>query len=710
MGPTATASEIANGLATKINSLALDYVEASVDSQNRVVVTHLLGGDIKFTSNAMSTESVSTIFPVTVSNNLYDYIPLSPIVVASVTSSTTPGSENILTTTTIGASGVYVGMSVTGTNVAAGTVVTDIALDAGTYTITISENATQAGSFTATFSGYTQLATLWTSVNDSNNGLVPASSTAPTTVTADGALWYNDVIDEVDLMVHDGTKWIGYRNASFDGSGITGKTDVNGPIISATRPTAQSEINPITSSSALVTGDIWISTADIENYPLIYRYNAGLESWELIDNTDQTTEYGVVFGDARWTATGVQTNEYTGAPSSIVDLLTSDYVDFDAPDPALYPQGMLLWNLRRSGFNVKRFARDYVDVLGTNERMNDESQTNYYPHRWVSFSPNQSTGAGSFGRKAQRSVVIQALQATVNSNQDIRDEESKVFNLIACPGYPELMSEMIGLNYDRGLTAFVVGDAPARLAPDSTSLSNWGNNVNRAVENGDEGLVSYDEYLGVFYPWGYSSDNLGNDIVVPPSHMALRTIILSDNVSYPWFAPAGTRRGGITNASSAGYITSEGEFRAVAFNTGQRDTLRSIKVNPITFINGTGYVIFDQMTRARNASALDHINVARLIVYLRRQLAQVAKPFLFEPNDKITRDEFKGAVDSLLLELVGQRALYDFVTVCDKSNNTPARIDRNELFCDVALAPTKSIDFIYLPIRIKNTGEIGKVT
>jgi phage tail sheath protein FI len=189
--------------------------------------------------------------------------------------------------------------------------------------------------------------------------------------------------------------------------------------------------------------------------------------------------------------------------------------------------------------------------------------------------------------------------------------------------------------------------------------------------------------------------------------MMLRTIALSDNVSYPWFAPAGTRRGGITNATAVGYIDAEGEFTAVALNNGQRDTLYDVKVNPITFLTGVGLVNYGQKTRARNASALDRINVARLVIYLRRQLSVLAKPYIFEPNDKITRDEIKNAVESLMLELVGQRALYDYIVVCDESNNTPSRIDRNELYVDVAIEPVKAVEFIYIPLRLKNTGEIA---
>ena len=560
------------------------------------------------------------------------------------------------------------------------------------------------------------IATLWTALTDDNTGgFATASDTELTNIPADGKLWYNSITDDVDILVHNGHTWVGYQyhgdgTLTFDSPWYaTGDdaTDPAGPIVSSTQPTKQSD------GTALADGDLWIDTSDVENYPVIYRYQNFPKKWILVDKADQTTEDGILFHDARWNATGKDMD-----PSSIADLLTSDFIDFDAPDPALYPKGMLLFNLRRSGFNVKRFVQNYVDITARNVRYNNEYMGStgtpgdngyvaaYYPHTWVSEAANQEDGSGTFGHKAQRKVVVQALQALVNSNQEIRDEESRIFNLIATPGYPELITEMVTLNYDRGITAFVVGDTPARLAADATTLSNWGTNQLSALEDNDYGLVTNDEYLGVFYPWGYTSDNIGNNIAVPPSHMILRTIALNDQVAYPWFAPAGTRRGSITNASSVGYITSEGEFQSVALNTGQRDTLASIKVNPITFLAGSGLVNYAQYTRAKNASSLDRINVARLVIYLRRQFAQLAKPYLFEPNDTQTRNEIKQAAESLLLELVGQRAIYDYVVVCDTSNNTPARIDRNELYLDVAIEPAKSVEFIYIPLRLKNTGEI----
>ena len=529
------------------------------------------------------------------------------------------------------------------------------------------------------------VASLWTAGVD-GSGFAFNAPTAPTSSPADQTLWYNSVIEDVDIMINNGTAWVGYLQYA-----ATSGTNPAGPFIGASAPTA-----------GLQNNDLWIDDSDLENYPKIYRYSSVISNWILIDNTDHTTENGIIFADARWATAGDMS-----APSSIVQLLNSDYLDPDAPSAALYPKGTLLWNLRRSGFNVKKYVKNYINRLTANHNYGDESMFNYFPDRWVSDAANNiSTHVGTFGRKAQRAVVIQAIEALIANNQQIRDEDSRVFNLIACPGYPEVLSSMKGLNYDRGLTAFIVGDSPARLTPDATSLNNWAANVNNAIVTSEAGLVDTDPYMAVFYPWGLTTDSLGNYAVVPPSHMMLRTIALSDNVSYPWFAPAGTRRGIITNAGSVGYINSQGEYLSVALNTGQRDTLSINHVNPITYITGTGLVNFGQYTRQLTSTALDRINVARLVVYLRRQLDQIAKSYLFEPNDTITRNEIKGQIESFLLELMGQRALYDFIVVCDTTNNTPTTIDASELHVDIAIEPVKAVEFIYIPLRIKNTGSI----
>ena len=553
-----------------------------------------------------------------------------------------------------------------------------------------------------------------------------ASTSAPSNEPADGTLWYDTSSDEADILSHNGTTWIGYATAYST-------TDPNGPQFSATAPTTQSDGTP------LVTNDLWIDTSDLENYPKLYKYNtaATLSStnttnsvavttsgaaWELVDKADQTTEDGILFADARWhtsTEKGADGNTQAGTASTIKDLLTDGFLDPDAPDPTLYPQGIMLWNTRRSGYNIKEYNNNHITTakypgsgssgLGNIRYNSNESVSGYYPDRWVTKSGNNADGSGCFGRKAQRKVVVQQLKSEIDTNQAIR-EDQRGYNVIACPGYPEVISNMINLNTDRNNTAFVIGDSPLRLAGTATAISNWANNTAAALDNGEDGLVSSSDYLGVFYPSGLTTDNGGKSIVVPPSHMMLRTIANNDNVAFPWFAPAGTRRGVVDNATSVGYIdASTGEFQTISLTESVRDSMYDVQVNPITFFSGSGIVNFGNLTKTASASALDRINVSRLAIYLRTQLDAIAKPFIFEPNDELTRNEIKQAIESFMLELVGQRALYDYLVVCDDTNNTPTRIDRNELYVDIAVEPVKSVEFIYIPLRIKNTGEIAKL-
>jgi hypothetical protein len=528
-----------------------------------------------------------------------------------------------------------------------------------------------------------------------------AQANAPTSTPEDGTLWFNNTVDEVDILVNDGNgNWRGYRN-------VFPLTDKNGPIIASLEPTTQSD------GGSLATGDIWISTANMERYGKdIYVYNAAAGMWVEQDTTDQTSPSGWLFGDARWADSG-----QSELPTTIKKLLVNDYVDSDTPDPALYPKGMRLWNTRRSGFNVKKYIKGYININannGANPRYTIDGpdvmngQDPYMTDKWVSQNNLNEDGSGRFGRWAQRGFVVAALKATLDTNQGVRDTDTVIFNLMATPGYPEAIQNMIALNTDRGQTAFVVGDTPFRLEPTGTSLAAWGNNTALALDNNDDGGISYDSYMAMFYPSGYTSDNAGNNIVVPPSHMMLRTIVNSDAKSYPWFAPAGLRRGGVDNATSVGYINAlTSEFQTVSLHQGLRDVLAGVKINPIATLPGAGIVNFGQYTRQALSSSLDRINVARLVAFLRYQLGILAKPYLFEPNDAQTRREMKAAADSLLLELVGQRALYDFVVVCDTSNNTPARIDRSELWLDIAIEPVKAVEFIYIPLRIKKTGAIA---
>jgi hypothetical protein len=267
---------------------------------------------------------------------------------------------------------------------------------------------------------------------------------------------------------------------------------------------------------------------------------------------------------------------------------------------------------------------------------------------------------------------------------------------------------MVVLNADRGETGYIIGDTPLGLADSATEIQAWANNTAGATSTGEKGLVTRNTYLGLFYPSGLTNDLSGNEVVVPASHMMLRTFLRNDNIAFPWLAAAGTRRGNIDNALNIGYLNrTTDEFVPIKTRIGIRDVLYTNQINPMVFFTGVGLLNYGNKNSFDSTSALDRTNVARLVNYLRRQLTIAARPFVFEPNDSVTRQSITGVVQTLLVDLVAKRGIYDYLVVCDESNNTPARIDRNELWIDVAIEPVKAAEFIYIPVRILNTGEIG---
>jgi hypothetical protein len=578
----------------------------------------------------------------------------------------------------------------------------DIALQNGTG------NPITAAGFTTAIEGVKAApvgVTLSNFTNSSVGFTYTPSGTAPDQDPADGRLWYYSTTNQVDIMIQNNGAWLGYQNVTNDVRGYNlSDTNPTGPIISATEPIEQ------TDATALEYGDLWIDTSDLENYPLIKRWENvdGVDQWVTLDNTDQTTENGILFADARWAPNGT-TDPITDAIPTIASLLTSNYLDLDAPDPGLYPQGMLLFNTRRSGFNVKSFQVDYLSAANFST-IPTWIPTQAYPavsNAWVTASGNKQDGSPYMGRQAQRALIVQALKGGIDTSTDAR-EEQRQYNLISCPQYPELIPNMIELNNDRNNTAFVIGDTPLRLAPTSDAITAWATNGNGSGISTNDGLAANDVYAGVFYPSCQTTDLGGSPVVQPPSHMMIRTVIRNDEVAFPWLAPAGTRRGVIDNAERIGYINAvTGEFESLGVRQGLRDVLYELDINPITFVPGIGITNFGNKTLTANTTALDRINVARLVAFIRARLQEIAQTFLFEPNDQITRNEIKNAVDSLMIDLVNKRGIYDYLVVCDLTNNTPARIDRNELYVDIAIEPVKAVEFIYIPLRIKNTGEIS---
>ena len=168
----------------------------------------------------------------------------------------------------------------------------------------------------------------------------------------------------------------------------------------------------------------------------------------------------------------------------------------------------------------------------------------------------------------------------------------------------------------------------------------------------------------------------------------------NDLVNFPWFSPAGTARGAILNAVKLAYNPSKV----------QRDRLYSNRINPVIFSAGDGIVLFGDKTGFAKSSAFDRINVRRLFIYLEQAIASAARDQLFEFNDEITRTNFVNIVEPFLRDVQSKRGIFDYVVVCDETNNTAAVIDNNEFVADIFIKPNRSINFIGLTFVATRTG------
>jgi len=694
------------------NNASIPYTTASINSQGAIVITHVLGGIIYINPSITTGNLAQDAGFIAGNDNVKTRLIDRFIASVAQTSSSGIGSgfaanigvlignyfvdSSAITNQgedyVVGDTITIAGTSLNGTSPANDLVIRVASVDVGGEVLSVAYvSGTPADQVAILLTPWTQ-----PSVD------ILAQATTPTAIPANGTNWFYSVVDQVDIMVNYNGAWRGYKNQNYDSNGFptptgTNATDATGPIVSASEPEVQ------TDGTALVYGDLWIDTSDLDNYPVINRWQTvnGTDKWVRVDNTNQTDPNGVLFADARWATNGT-TNVITDSTPTITSMLTSNFTDLDVPNSSLYPVGMLLFNTRRSGYNVKEFRKNYFN--------NDSFPDQVLPTEkdaWVSVSGLQSTGAPFMGRKAQRAMVVKALRASIDTNSAIRDEDN-FFNLIAAPNYPELQPNMITLNADRGETGFIVGDTPLRLSDDATDIQAWATNAAGATTTGEDGLVTRNSYLGLFYPSGITNDLSGNQVVVPASHMMLRTLLRNDAVAYPWFAPAGTRRGIIDNATAIGYIDARtGEFQTTRTRVGIRDVCYTNQINPLVFFTGNGLLNYGNKSSFDSQSALDRINVARLVAYIRRQLTIAARPFVFEPNDQITRQQITSVIQTLFVDLVAKRGIYDYIVVCDESNNTPARIDRNELWVDIAIEPVKAAEFIYIPVRVLNTGELS---
>jgi len=267
----------------------------------------------------------------------------------------------------------------------------------------------------------------------------------------------------------------------------------------------------------------------------------------------------------------------------------------------------------------------------------------------------------------------------------LENKDDYQFNVIVAPGivnsaHSSTVNSLVSLAESRGDCIYIVDT----LADAASSPSD-------AVSQAD-GLNS--SYAATYFPYVQVATETGKNQFVPPSVVIPGVYAANDNSSAPWFAPAGLVRGGIP-----GVIQAERKLTKT-----QRDTLYDANVNPIATFPGTGIAVFGQKTLQKKATALDRINVRRLLIELKKFFGDQARNLVFEQNTIATRNRFLSAVNPYLESVVQRQGLYAFRVVMDDSNNTADVIDRNQLVGQVFIQPAKTAEFIVLDFTIEPTG------
>ena len=202
-------------------------------------------------------------------------------------------------------------------------------------------------------------------------------------------------------------------------------------------------------------------------------------------------------------------------------------------------------------------------------------------------------------------------------------------------------------------------------------------------------------YASMYWPWLRTIDpDSGENVWVPASTMMGGVFAFNDSASEPWFAPAGINRGGLGTVIQA-------ERKLSATN---RDDLYQANINPIASFPGTGVVVYGQKTLQKQASALDRVNVRRLLIELKGYISQIGQNLVFEQNTAATRNNFLAQVNPYLESVQSRQGLYAFKVIMDESNNTPDVIDRNQLIGQIYIQPTRTAEFIYLDFNLQPTG------
>ena len=307
----------------------------------------------------------------------------------------------------------------------------------------------------------------------------------------------------------------------------------------------------------------------------------------------------------------------------------------------------------------------------------------------------------SSGLADQTELSDYAFNSVKQAIDICKDPEFSEYNLMSMPGlYHEGLTTHIIETVESRADAIAVIDLKGDFTPEEDGTAKAYGTVSTTVDNlKARGLNS--SYACAYYPWVQIRDTVnGNVVFMPPSVAGIGAMSYTDRVRAPWFAPAGFNRGGLSSGVAGLPVINVTQ----KLTSKERDTLYDANINPIASFPSEGIVIFGQKTLQVTRSALDRINVRRLLLYVKKGIARIASDILFEPNVQETWDRFIGRAEPFLADVKARFGLTDYKLILDKTTTTDDLVDRNVMYAKVFLKPARSIEFIAVDFIVTNTG------
>ena len=298
--------------------------------------------------------------------------------------------------------------------------------------------------------------------------------------------------------------------------------------------------------------------------------------------------------------------------------------------------------------------------------------------------------------------ALHSLKRAINI---VSDAEQVECNIISLPGVTNIQAtnHLLDTAEERGDTLAVI-DLPFVYTADTESSASAEDRNSFTIKQAVDSLRTRNinnSYGAAYYPWVRIADTLNNRTLwAPPSVAALGALSNTDRVAAPWFAPAGFTRGGLSDGA-AGVPVVDISRR---LTSDDRDDLYEGNINPIAKFPAEGIVIFGQKTLQQTSSALDRINVRRLMIYLKREISFIASRLLFAPNTRDTWTRFTQQATPVLEAVKTQFGIEDFRLILDETTTTPDLIDRNIIYSKLIVKPTRTAEFFAIDFVITNSG------